>query len=127
MLNINCIDPLNRTALIAAIENENVDLIRLLLELGIEVKVSGRYVARVGSRQRDVSHENRRAYLRFPLIIARRRERAYVRYTCYARRCYIVIAFEIASDPRHRYKLCTPALYARSPVGPPRYARPVHA
>lgn len=37
-LNINCIDPLNRTALISAIENENMDLIKLLLELGIKVK-----------------------------------------------------------------------------------------
>lgn len=39
ILNINCIDPLNRSALIAAIENENIELIKLLLELGIEVKV----------------------------------------------------------------------------------------
>ncbi|KAK9297020.1 hypothetical protein QLX08_009119 [Tetragonisca angustula] len=38
ILNINCVDPLNRSALIAAIENENVELIRLLLELGIHVK-----------------------------------------------------------------------------------------
>lgn len=37
--NINCVDPLMRTALISAIENENIDLIRLLLEEGIEVKV----------------------------------------------------------------------------------------
>lgn len=35
---INCVDPLNRSALIAAIENENIELIRLLLEEGIEVK-----------------------------------------------------------------------------------------
>ncbi|GLH08835.1 Transient receptor potential protein [Gryllus bimaculatus] len=34
-LDINCVDPLNRSALIAAIENENIDLIRLLLEEGI--------------------------------------------------------------------------------------------
>lgn len=33
-------DPLNRSALIAAIENENIELIRLLLEEGIQVKVS---------------------------------------------------------------------------------------
>jgi hypothetical protein len=39
ILNIDCVDPLNRTALIAAIENENIDLILLLLELGIQVKV----------------------------------------------------------------------------------------
>ncbi|CAH0386100.1 unnamed protein product [Bemisia tabaci] len=38
LLNINCVDPLNRSALIAAIENENIELIRVLLELGIEVK-----------------------------------------------------------------------------------------
>ncbi|XP_066598089.1 transient receptor potential protein [Prorops nasuta] len=38
ILNINCVDPLNRSALIAAIENENIELIRLLLELGIQVK-----------------------------------------------------------------------------------------
>lgn len=39
ILNINCVDPLNRSALIAAIENENIELIKLLLELGIQVKV----------------------------------------------------------------------------------------
>jgi transient receptor potential cation channel subfamily C len=37
-LNINCTDPLERSALIAAIENENIELIRLLLEEGIQVK-----------------------------------------------------------------------------------------
>lgn len=36
-LNINCVDPLNRTALIAAIENENFELIKILLEAGIKV------------------------------------------------------------------------------------------
>lgn len=35
---INCVDPLNRTALIAAIENENIELIKLLLDSGIRVK-----------------------------------------------------------------------------------------
>ncbi|KAG8312007.1 hypothetical protein J6590_031470 [Homalodisca vitripennis] len=39
-LNVNCVDPLNRSALIAAIENENIDLIRLLLEYEIKVKDS---------------------------------------------------------------------------------------
>lgn len=38
-LDINCVDPLNRSALIAAIENENIELINILLELGILVKV----------------------------------------------------------------------------------------
>ncbi|CAO1395343.1 unnamed protein product [Diamesa serratosioi] len=37
-LEINCVDPLERSALIAAIENENIELIRLLLEEGIKVK-----------------------------------------------------------------------------------------
>lgn len=39
-LDINCVDPLNRSALVMAIENENIDLIKLLLEFNIEVKVS---------------------------------------------------------------------------------------
>lgn len=37
--NINCLDPLNRSALIIGIEKENIDLINLLLEAGIQVKV----------------------------------------------------------------------------------------
>lgn len=35
---INCVDPINRSALISAIENENIELIKLLLEQGIKVK-----------------------------------------------------------------------------------------
>lgn len=42
VLEINCVDPLNRSALIAAIENENIELIRLLLEAGIKVKVNNK-------------------------------------------------------------------------------------
>ncbi|XP_049791463.1 transient receptor potential protein [Schistocerca nitens] len=38
ILNINCVDPLNRSALIAAIENENIELIRILLDRNIRVK-----------------------------------------------------------------------------------------
>lgn len=38
ILNIDCTDPLNRSALITAIENENMDLIQLLLKAGIKVK-----------------------------------------------------------------------------------------
>ncbi|XP_065347171.1 transient receptor potential protein-like [Cloeon dipterum] len=37
---LNCVDPLNRSALIAAIENENIELIRILLAYGIKVKDS---------------------------------------------------------------------------------------
>ena len=40
ILNIDCVDPLNRSALISAIENENYELIILLLEKGIQVKDS---------------------------------------------------------------------------------------
>lgn len=36
---MNCVDPLNRSALTAAIENENAELMHLLLDCGIEVKV----------------------------------------------------------------------------------------
>nr|CAD7400657.1 unnamed protein product [Timema cristinae] len=39
-LDINCVDPLNRSALISAIENENIELIRLLLDYNIKVKAS---------------------------------------------------------------------------------------
>ncbi|XP_050498132.1 transient receptor potential protein-like isoform X2 [Diabrotica virgifera virgifera] len=35
---INCVDPLNRSALISAIENENIELIKLLLAENIQVK-----------------------------------------------------------------------------------------
>jgi transient receptor potential cation channel subfamily C member 4 len=37
---INCVDPLNRSALLSAIENENFELIELLLEEGIQVNVN---------------------------------------------------------------------------------------
>lgn len=36
-LNINCVDPLNRSALISAIENENIELIKILLAENIKV------------------------------------------------------------------------------------------
>ncbi|KAK4887152.1 hypothetical protein RN001_003423 [Aquatica leii] len=38
-LDVNCVDPLNRTALVAAIENGNIELIKLLLEY-LDVKDS---------------------------------------------------------------------------------------
>lgn len=38
--NIDCLDPLNRSALIIALEKENIDLINVLLVSGISVKVS---------------------------------------------------------------------------------------
>ncbi|XP_071452675.1 transient receptor potential protein-like isoform X2 [Hetaerina americana] len=40
LLDINCVDSLNRSALIAAIENENIELLRILLEYEIKVKDS---------------------------------------------------------------------------------------
>jgi len=36
-LNINCVDPLGRTALRIAIENENIDIIDALLRFGAEL------------------------------------------------------------------------------------------
>lgn len=36
-ININCIDPLGRTALLIAIENENVEMIELLLSHNVEI------------------------------------------------------------------------------------------
>lgn len=37
-MNINCVDPLGRSALIIAIENENMELIRMLLHFKIDAK-----------------------------------------------------------------------------------------
>ena len=37
-ININCIDPLGRTALLMAIDNENLEMIDLLLEFKVETK-----------------------------------------------------------------------------------------
>ena len=39
IFDINCVDPLGRSALVIAIENENLAMIHLLLENGIEIKV----------------------------------------------------------------------------------------
>ncbi|XP_041357124.1 short transient receptor potential channel 4-like [Gigantopelta aegis] len=36
-ININCVDPLGRTALLIAIENENIEMIELLLSYNVEV------------------------------------------------------------------------------------------
>lgn len=36
-ININCVDPLGRTALLIAIENENIEMIEVLLANGLEV------------------------------------------------------------------------------------------
>ena len=37
-ININCIDPLGRTALLMGIDNENLEMIELLLEYKVETK-----------------------------------------------------------------------------------------
>ena len=39
-LNINCVDPLGRTALLIAIENENIEMIEVLLSYNVEVRDS---------------------------------------------------------------------------------------
>lgn len=70
-LNINCKDPLNRSALIAAIENENIDLIKILLESGIEVNdgllhaISEEYVEGVEMLlyHEETTHESGRPYV----------------------------------------------------------------
>ena len=36
-ININCVDPLGRTALLIAIENENIEMIELLLSYNVEL------------------------------------------------------------------------------------------
>ena len=41
IFDINCVDPLGRSALIIAVENENLDLIEMLLDVGIKPKVCG--------------------------------------------------------------------------------------
>lgn len=69
--NINCVDPLNRSALIAAIENENIELIRLLLEADIKVKdallhaISEEYVEAVETLlyYEETTHEAGKPYV----------------------------------------------------------------
>ena len=39
IFDIDCVDPLGRTGLVIAIENENIELIQYLLESGISPKV----------------------------------------------------------------------------------------
>ena len=36
-IDVNCVDPLGRTALLIAIENENIEMIELLLRHGVEI------------------------------------------------------------------------------------------
>ena len=40
IFDIDCVDPLGRSGLVIAIENENIELIQYLLESGINPKVS---------------------------------------------------------------------------------------
>ena len=40
VFDLNCVDPLGRSGLVIAIENENMDMIQYLLEAGIEIRVS---------------------------------------------------------------------------------------
>lgn len=37
---IDCVDPMGRSALITAVDNENMDMLQMLLENGVQVKVS---------------------------------------------------------------------------------------
>lgn len=71
-LNINCVDPLNRSALIAAIENENIELIKILLEADIKVNdallhaISEEYVEAVEMLllHEERNHESGKAYVK---------------------------------------------------------------
>ena len=38
LFDLNCVDPLGRSALIIAVENENLDMIEMLLAVGIRPK-----------------------------------------------------------------------------------------
>lgn len=40
LFDINCKDPLDRSALVSSIENENFEMIMILLESNVQVKVS---------------------------------------------------------------------------------------
>lgn len=40
IFDIDCVDPLGRSSLVIAIENENLELMQYLLESGISIKVS---------------------------------------------------------------------------------------
>ena len=40
VFDLNCVDPLGRSGLVIAIENENIEMIQFLLESGIEIRVS---------------------------------------------------------------------------------------
>lgn len=70
-LNINCVDPLNRSALIASIENENIELIKILLTANIKVKdallhaISEEYVEAVELLllHEETHHEPGQAYV----------------------------------------------------------------
>ncbi|KAE8737203.1 hypothetical protein FOCC_FOCC017334 [Frankliniella occidentalis] len=37
-MNVNCVDPLGRSALLMAIDNENLEMVELLLEYRVETK-----------------------------------------------------------------------------------------
>lgn len=75
-LDINCVDPLNRSALIAAIENENIELIKLLLDEDIKVKdallhaISEEYVEAVELLlyHEETHHEPGEAYVKKNLL-----------------------------------------------------------
>lgn len=71
--NVNCVDPLNRSALIAAIENENIDLIKILLDSNIDVNdallhaISEEYVEGVDMLlcHEETHHEPGKPYVSF--------------------------------------------------------------
>lgn len=51
IFDLNCVDPLGRSSLVIAIENENLEIVQFLLESGIEIRVRDTVVMK-DSRQR---------------------------------------------------------------------------
>ena len=52
IFDINCVDPLGRSGLVIAIENENLEMIQYLLEVGIELRVR---LSRIAMQQKIIT------------------------------------------------------------------------
>ncbi|MEQ2173856.1 Short transient receptor putative channel 4 [Goodea atripinnis] len=69
-ININCVDPLGRTALLIAIENENLEIIELLLSYNIHVGDALLHAIHVDSLRHSRSRLNIYKALSSPSLIA---------------------------------------------------------
>uniref|UniRef100_A0A8B9H3Q6 Transient receptor potential cation channel, subfamily C, member 4a n=1 Tax=Astyanax mexicanus TaxID=7994 RepID=A0A8B9H3Q6_ASTMX len=71
-ININCIDPLGRTALLIAIENENLEIIELLLSFNVYVGDALLHAIRkevVGAVELLLNHKKQRGGMQVPPIL----------------------------------------------------------